>query len=154
MKALESSDAAVIEVGLGAALAAGPDFVPPYRLLAQIKAQRDRAGAVATLDQALARGNAISELDRARLELESAELSGNADARQSALGKLVKLDSGDSGVWRSLGDTLMNRHDYRQAQQAYQKASDLEPEDVALLTFTGYSPGQPAHTDAAMSALR
>ena len=40
MKALESSDAAVIEVGLGVAIAADPDFVPPYRLLAQIKAQR------------------------------------------------------------------------------------------------------------------
>ena len=154
MKALESSDVAVMEVGLGVALAADPDFVPPYRLLAQVKAQQDRAGAVATLDQALARGNAISELDRARLELESAELTGNADARQSALGKLVKLDSGDSGAWRSLGDTLMNRHDYRQAQQAYQKASDLEPEDVALLNLTGYAAGQAGNLDAAMSALR
>src|SRR5260370_42436179 len=127
MKAVERSDVAVTQAGLGAALAADPDFVPPYRMLAQIKAQQDRAGAVATLDQALARGNAISELDRARLELESAELSGNADARQSALGKLVKLDSGDSGEWRSLADTLMNRHDYRQPQQAFQTASDLEP---------------------------
>ncbi len=154
MKALESSDVAVIQVGLGAALAADPDFVPPYRLLAQIKAQQDRAGAVATLDQALARGNAISALDRARLELESAELSGNTDARQSALGKLVKLDSGDSSAWRSLGDTLMNRHDYRQAQKAYQNASDLEPEDVALLNFTGYAAGQAGDLDAAMSALR
>ena len=80
MKALESADATVMEVGLGVAIAADPDFVPPYRLLAQIKAQRqDRAGAVATLDRALARGNAIPELDRARLELESAELTGNAD---------------------------------------------------------------------------
>ena len=77
-------DAAVMEVGLGVAIAADPDFAPPYRLLAQIKAQRqDRAGAVATLDQALARGNAIPELDRARLELESAELTGNPDARQA-----------------------------------------------------------------------
>jgi tetratricopeptide (TPR) repeat protein len=152
-KALESSDLAVREVGLGAALAADPDFVPPYRFLAEVKAPRDRAGAVATLEQALARGN-ISELDRARLELQSAELSGNADARQSALAKVVKLDSGDAGAWRSLGDTMMNRHDYRQAQQAYQKASALEPEDAALFNLTGYAAGQAGDLDAAMSALR
>jgi TolB-like protein len=70
MKALESADATVMEVGLGVAIAADPDFVPPYRLLAQVRAQRqDRAGAVATLDRALARGNSIPEADRARLEL-------------------------------------------------------------------------------------
>ena len=46
MKALETGDATVMEVGLGVAIAADPDFVPPYRLLAEIKAQRqDRAGA-------------------------------------------------------------------------------------------------------------
>src|ERR1019366_9843718 len=100
----EAGDATVMEVGLGVAIATDPDFVPPYRLLAQIKAQRqDRAGALATLDQALTRGNAVPELDRARLELESAELTGNPDARQSALAKLVKPDSGDPNAWRWLG---------------------------------------------------
>jgi tetratricopeptide (TPR) repeat protein len=155
MRALESSDVTVMEVGLGVAIAADPGFVPPYRLLAQIKAQRqDRAGAVTTLDQALARGNDLPELERARLELESAELTGNPDTRQSALAKLVKLDSGDPNTWRALGDSLMNRHQYRQAQEAYRKASDLEPEDVALLNSIGYAAGQSGDTDAAMSALR
>ena len=40
MKALETSDATVREVGLGVAIAADPNFVPPYRLLAEAKAQR------------------------------------------------------------------------------------------------------------------
>src|ERR1019366_5397764 len=142
IRAAESGDATVMEVGLGVAIAADPDFVPPYRLLAQIKAQRqDRAGAAATLDQALARGNSIPELERARLELESAELTGNPDARQNALSKLVKLDAGDVNAWRSLGDSLMNRHQFRHAQEAYRKASDLEPEDVALLNSVGYAAG-------------
>ena len=155
MKALESTDATVMEVGLGVAIAADPDFVPPYRLLAQIKGQRqDRAGAVATLDRALARGNAIPELDRARLELESAELSGNAEARQAALTKLTKLDSGDAATWSALGASLMIRHDYKQAQQAYQKASELAPQDIAVLNTMGYAAGQAGDLDAAMSALR
>ncbi len=155
IKALESGDATVIEVGLGVAIAADPDFAPPYRLLAQIKAQRrDRAGAVATLEQALARGGAISELERARLELEAAELTGNRDAHQSALAKIVRLDSGDSIAWRAMGDSMMNRHQYGQAQQAYRKASDLEPEDVAALNSLGYAAAQAGDMDAAIGALR
>jgi len=55
IRALESSDTAVMEVGMGVAIAADPDFVPPYRLLAQIQAQRqDRAGAAATLERGAA----------------------------------------------------------------------------------------------------
>ena len=155
MRAMESSDAAVMEVGLGVAIAADPDFVPPYRLLAQIKAQRqDRTGAAATLDQALARGNTIAELERARLELESAELTGNPDARQNALTKLVKLDAGDINAWRALGDSLMNRHQFAQARETYRKASDLEPEDIALLNAIGYAAGQAGDLDTATSALR
>jgi tetratricopeptide (TPR) repeat protein len=154
-RALESSDAAVREVGVGVAIAADPNFVAPYRLLAEIKTQRqDRAGAAAVLDQALARGNAIAEIERARLELESAELTGNRDARQNALSKLVKLDGGDPNVWRALGSSLMNRHEYRQAQQAYQKAAELEPEDVLLLNSLGYAAVQAGDLDAAVATLR
>jgi Flp pilus assembly protein TadD len=81
-------------------------------------------------------------------------LTGNPDARQNALAKLVKLDAGDVNAWRALGDSLMNRHQFRQAQQAYRKASDLEPEDVALLNSMGYAAGQAGDLDAATSALR
>ena len=81
-------------------------------------------------------------MDRARLEFESAELSGNADARQTALTKLAKLDSGDAATWGALGASLMARHDFKQAQQAYQKASELKPEDIAVLNTLGYAAGQ------------
>ncbi len=155
IRALESGDAAMMEVALGVALAADPNFVPPYRLMAQVKLQRqDRAGAVAVLEQALAQGNSISPIERSRLDLEIAELTGNADARLAALTKLVKLDGADSGQWRGLGDSLMNRHEFKQAQQAYQKASELDPEDVSLLNSLGYAAGQAGDLDAALAALR
>ncbi|MEO8597459.1 MAG: tetratricopeptide repeat protein [Candidatus Solibacter sp.] len=154
-KALEASDPAVIEIAAGAAIAADPSFVAPYRLKAQLKIQRqDRAGAAAELEQALARAGALPELDRTRLELEIAELSGNTEARLGALNKLVKLDGGDVNVWRSLGDSLMNRHDFKQAQQAYQRASELEPDDVGLLNSTGYAAGQAGDFDVALAALK
>jgi tetratricopeptide (TPR) repeat protein len=155
MKALENGDPTVREVGLGVAIAADPDFVAPYRLLAEGKAQRqDPAGAVAALDQILARGNAIPELERTRLELQSAEWRGNFEARQAALTKLVKLDSRNAGVWSALAVTLMNRHENRQALQAFQKAAELEPQDPTVFNTMGYAAAQAGDIDAAMSALR
>ena len=48
----------------------------------------------------------------------------------------------------------MSRHDYRQAQQAYQKASDLAPEDVGLLNTRATPPARPAIWMPPSSALR
>jgi len=136
-------------------LAADPNFVPPYRVLAQVKLQRqDRAGALAALEQALAQGNAIPPVERTRLELEIAEYTGNLDARLAALTKLVKLDGADALQWRNLGDSLMLRHEFKQAQQAYQKATEIEPDDVALLNSLGYAAGQAGDSDAGLAALR
>ena len=75
-------------------------------------------------------------------------------ARQAALIKLTKLDSGDAATWSALGASLMSRHDYKQAQQAYQKASELAPQDISVLNTMGYAAGQAGDLDAAMSALR
>ncbi|HEY1494833.1 MAG TPA: tetratricopeptide repeat protein [Candidatus Solibacter sp.] len=155
VRALEAGDATVMEVGLNVAIAADPDFAPPYRLLAEMKLQRqDRAGALATVEQALARGNSIPEIDRARLQLLSAELNGTPEARQNALSKLTQLDSTDASIWRTLGDTAMGRHDYRTAAQAYQKALELQPDDVTLLNSLGYATVQAGDLDGAMKALR
>ncbi|MCU1236973.1 MAG: Tetratricopeptide 2 repeat protein [Candidatus Solibacter sp.] len=155
IRALESADPAVMEVGLNVAIDADPDFGPPYRLLAELKAQRnDRAGALSTIEQALARGNAIPELERARLQLVSAELSGNPTARQAALARLVQLDSGDSAAWRALADVAMGRRDYRTAAQAYHKALELDPDDVILLNLLGYAATQTGDLDDGMKALR
>ncbi len=155
IRALEAGDGAVMEVGLNVAIAADPDFAPPYRLLAELKVQRqDRAGALSTVEQALARGIGVPERERARLELVAAELSGNPDARQKALTKMVQLDGSDVNMWRALADTAMARHDYRAAQQAYRKAVELEPDDVALLNSEGYAAGHAGDMDAAIQALR
>jgi tetratricopeptide (TPR) repeat protein len=155
IRALESGDAAVMEVGLNVAIAADPDYAPPYRLLAELKVQRqDRAGALSTVEQALARGKAIPELEQARLQLVAAELSGNPAARQQALARLTQLDSGDVSTWRALGDVSMSRHDFRAGAQAYQRALDLDPDDAVLLNSEGYAAAQSGDLDAAMKALR
>jgi Flp pilus assembly protein TadD len=155
IRALEAGDASVMEVGLNVAIAADPDFAPPYRLLAEMKLQRqDRAGAVAALDQALARGNGIPELERARLQAMAAEINGAAEARQKALTQLAQLDPSDAPTWRALGDAALARHDTRAAAQAFQKALELEPDDIALLNSAGYASAQAGDMDRAMKALR
>jgi len=106
MTALESSDAAVTGQSLEQAIAADPDFGPPYRLLAQWKTQRqDRAGAVALLEQALSRGNRIPPAERARIELEMANLRDDAAGRQQSLAQLVKLEPRDATARRALAET-------------------------------------------------
>jgi tetratricopeptide (TPR) repeat protein len=154
IRALESGDPAVMEVGLNVAISADPDFSPPYLLLAEYQLQRqDRAAASATIERALAR-KTIPELERACLQLLSAGLSGSPEARQQALANLSRLDSADPGTWRALGETALARHDYRTSLQAYRKALELEPDDPALLNQVGYAAAFNGDLDAAMTSLR
>jgi tetratricopeptide (TPR) repeat protein len=153
--ALESTDGAVMEVGLNLAIGLDPDFVPPYRLLAQVRAQRqDQAGAMAALEQALARGQNIPEIERARLMLQAAELRGAPADRHSALAAIVKLDPGDATAWHALAESALNRHEYRQSMQAFQKALALEPADTALLNLLGYAAAYSGELETGMGALR
>jgi tetratricopeptide (TPR) repeat protein len=152
--ALESPDPDRIEQGLRAAIQADPDFPAPYRLLAQARAQRgDPQGAVALIEQALGRGDRIPQVERARLELEAAEIAGDLNGRLGALNKLVKLAPADAGAWRALGETQVNRHEYRRAKEALQKAVELEPGDAALWNSLGYAAAYAGDLAAADNAL-
>jgi Flp pilus assembly protein TadD len=155
IQALESSDAPQMEQNLTAAVQADPDFTAPYRLLAQERIRRgDRAGAAQAIEQALARGDRISPLDRARLELQSAEITADPAASQSALVKLSKLDPSDSAVWLALGQIAMNHHDYRQAVENLQKAAAIEPGEGTTWNLIGYAAAYDGQLETAMAALR
>jgi Flp pilus assembly protein TadD len=151
----EARDPAAAEVALNLAIAADPDFAAPYESLAQFRAQRgDRSGALALIEQAEARGGSIPELTRARLEVVASELRGDRTGLQNALASVVKLDSGDSTSWRALGELAYNRHQYRPAMQALQRASELEPGDSAALNLLGYAAAYAGELETGMAALR
>jgi tetratricopeptide (TPR) repeat protein len=153
--AQESATAAATAQNLDQAIAADPDFGPPYRLLAQLKAQQqDRAAAEALLGQALARSSAMPQAERARLELEAANLHRDFGARKSALTTLVTLEPNDPEVWRSLAQSCDSHREYPQAVQAYQKVLQLEPEDVNALNQLGYAAAYAGSFDTALNALR
>jgi Flp pilus assembly protein TadD len=153
--AKESATAAATAQNLEQAIAADPDFGPPYRLLAQLKAQQqDRAAAEDLLRQALARAAAMPPAERARLQLEAANLHGDSAARQTALTTLVALEPNDPAVWSSLAESSMNRRAYPQAVQAYRKLLEVEPEDTTALNQLGYAAAYAGSFDAALDALR
>ena len=155
MAAEESATTAATAQNLEQAIAADPDFGPPYRLLAELDAQRqDRAAADALLGQALARAGAMPPAERARLELEAANLHGDSAARKSALTTLVALEPNDATTWNSLAELCMSRREYQQAVQAYRKLVQVEPEDVGALNQLGYAAAYAGSLDTALEALR
>jgi len=155
MAAMESATDAGTAQNLDRAIAADPDFGPPYRLLAQLKAQQqDRAAADAVLGQALARAGAMPPAERARLELEAANLHGDSAASKSALTTLVALEPNDPTAWSSLAESCMSHHQYPQAVQAYRKLLEVEPEEVNSLNRLGYAAAYAGSLDTALDALR
>jgi tetratricopeptide (TPR) repeat protein len=153
--AQESDTAAATAQDLDQAIAADPDFGPPYRLLAQLKTQQqDRAAARALLGRALARAGAMPPPERARLKVEAASLDGDFAARKSALTTLVGLEPNDSAAWSSLAESCMNRREYQQAVLSYRKVLEVEPEDINALNQLGYAAAYAGSFDAALDALR
>jgi tetratricopeptide (TPR) repeat protein len=154
--ALEGQSPTSVADDLTLAVTADPDFLPPYLLLAQWKAQRqDRSGALATIQQALSRPAPASEsADRVRLELESANLRNDSAARLGALRTLVRIDPEDPASWQSLAASSMDRRLYREAAASYRKALDLVPSDVNLWNQLGYASVYAGDLQGAVSALR
>lgn len=155
MQSLESSTSEATMDTAQRAIAADPNFAPPYRLLAAAKArQQDVPGALAVLDAAAARGDAISPVERARNALDAATLRNDLAARRQALADIVKADPEDVASWRALGELSYAAHDYNQATTAFQKTLAAQPDDTAMLNELAYSQAYTGKLDAALATLR
>ena len=106
------------------------------------------------LEQALARGSRIPEVERARMEVEAANLRDDLAGRQRALAALAKLEPRDAPTWRSLGDTALSRRDYRVSVQAFQRALEVEPGDTSAWNQLGYAAAYAGDLSTALDALR
>jgi Flp pilus assembly protein TadD len=153
--ALEASDAAAMIAESRLAIAADPGFGPPYRTLAQTEAAGgDRAAAIATLDQALARGARMPPVERARMQFEKASLEGDATARFQALAAMAKASPADPELWRTYGQSAFLRHDYPPALEAFRQAIALEPDDVDSLNQMAYAAAYAGDLNEAGRLLR
>ncbi|MGA3095642.1 MAG: hypothetical protein ABSF25_04230 [Bryobacteraceae bacterium] len=152
VNALESFDQPSVAPTLERALAADRDFAAAYRLLAQWKAQRqDRTGALALLDQALARN--LPPVERARLELDSADLRGDAVARSRACATLARLSPSDPVVWRALAEAAMAAHAYQNSVNDWERSLTIEPQDAGALNQAGYAAAYAGDLPAATAFL-
>jgi tetratricopeptide (TPR) repeat protein len=154
VSALEAPNGETASRNLQAAIDADPNFGIPYPALARWKAQhQDLHGALSLLDSALARGTAIPELDRARIEAEAATLRGDAAGRWRAQMAAVKLNPNDPAGWLTIAETQLSQHEYAQSAQAYRKFLELEPEDANAWNQYGYVVAYAGDLKAAETAL-
>jgi len=152
--ALESPEITKSAEQLEQAVARDPGFAPAYSRLAQVKLQqRDLAGAQAILDQGLAHGSAMPEIERTKLALDRARLGGDAAAAERCLADLARLAPNDPEQWAVIAQTAMNHHHYAQAMEAYEKAASIEPEDVNLLNQLGYAAAYAGDLNTSVQAL-
>ncbi|HEX3876274.1 MAG TPA: hypothetical protein VHW24_04770 [Bryobacteraceae bacterium] len=151
---LEGKGIAQAASSMEEAIKADPDFGPAYRTLAELDAQRqDREGAVAVLSRALDRGS-IAPAERARIQLDRANLQNDVPGKQGAFAALAKLEPANSRAWASLAEVAVTRHDYGVALDAYRKAIQLEPDNFRFLNQMAYAATYAGHFDEGMAALR
>ena len=154
-KALESSDPTAVARYGEQAIAADPNFGMAYVMLAEVKAnQQDRAGAMALLQAAAARGNAIPQWDRIRLEMFVARLQGDRAGLERAVTAQVQAAPADPAGWSSLAEVLQQRRQFPQAVKAYERALAIEPEDANGWNQLGYAAAYGGDIETAMKALR
>lgn len=102
---------------------------------------------------AAASGARLNALDRARLDVISANLSGDSEAREKAIGNLAGLTD-DVQLWVSLAERRFVRKDYAAAASILEKALRIEPDNVQLWNQLGYARAYAGQTDAAVKAIR
>ncbi len=153
--AIEAPDPKAEESFARQAIATDPDFGAAYLLLADLKArERDRAGLMQVLEAASARGTALPQADRARLEVLTANLSGDWARRERALAVVVRLNPNDPAAWRGLAEVLSARHQDMGAARAYQRALTVEPEDASAWNQLAYAAASAGDLPAATAAIR
>ncbi len=153
--AMEASDPNAEESLARQAIGTDPDFGSAYILLADLKArERDHAGLMQVLEAASARGTALPQADRARLEVMIAGLSGDRAARENALALIVRLTPNDPAAWRGLAEVSSARHQEAQAARAFERALAVEPEDANTWNQLAYAAAAGGNLPAATSALR
>ena len=140
---------------LSRSIAADADFGAPYLALIELSlARKDSAAAERTLALARARGAAIPPIDRARLDVLAAQISGDRAALSESLASLSRLTPGDHNLLRMLGDSELAAKRFAAAIEYYKKALAAQPADAALLNTLGYAQAYAGDLDGAVKSLR
>ncbi len=122
------------------AVTADPNFGGGYLAWTRTAAQnRNRPELERALAAGLSRGASIAPLDRAYLELESANLRQDRAARVAALASIVKIDPSDAGNLRTLADAELASRRFGPAIKHYEQAVAVLPESAELWNLLSYA---------------
>lgn len=153
--ALDAPDSELSSRSLFRAIQADPDFGAAYLTLVQLsRARQDSATAQRVIEMARARGAAISTLDRARLEVASAQLSGDPAALSKSLAMLARLTPGDSALLGALAASELAAKRYLPAIDYFRKALAAQSGDAQLMNSLGYAQAYAGDLDGAVQTLR
>ena len=154
VEGLESSEPARQAASFERSVALDPNFGAPYVAWVRLLLTRgDRAGALAVIEKARARGNRITGASRAELDLLAAALSGDAAERRQALLGLSRATPADLDVLRQLASEEMAARRYDAAAGFYRKAVSLDPRDAATWNQLGYTEAFRGDLEGARNAL-
>ena len=64
------------------------------------------------------------------------------------------MEPGDINTWQTLAQLALSRHDYKQSEDAYQHALQIQPENATLLNELAYAAGYAGDLNAGFAALR
>ena len=148
--ALESTPATGTGL-LEQALRKDPNFGPAWVLLAAIKvAGSDAAGARETI--AAARTHNLTELDKASLDVQTASLTGNPQAKTAALKKLTALTPGDTTLLQAVADSETKAGAFVDAAADWRRLAELLPADADAWNQLGYNQSWAGNYAAAVVA--
>ncbi|MEO7649369.1 MAG: tetratricopeptide repeat protein, partial [Bryobacteraceae bacterium] len=151
---ISTTDVAAAAAALDRAIAIDGKFVSPYLLRASLAmAQKNREGAAMLLDRARAQQSAFSEVDRLRLEAESAALRGDAAGRRRALIALSTLTPFDAALVRGLADSDLAGGQYSSAVELFKRAAVLDPRDPNVMNQLGYAQSYAGDLTGAIATL-
>jgi tetratricopeptide (TPR) repeat protein/TolB-like protein len=137
---LDSTDPAAASRAYSRAVARDPNFGAAYVAWAELAAaQNDHTEAERVLALAAARGSAIAEISRARLDAVAAGLRRDPVAALRALAAEARLNPTDVTLDRQLAQANLNARRYRDAAENLRKALEIEPDNTALLNQLGYA---------------
>lgn len=154
ISALRAPDPGAADREFDRAVTADPGFGAAYLAWTQVLASRgDRERAVQVLAAARGHSARFSGLERDRLELIAATMSGDRAGRRQALIALTRSDPTDPAVYRMLAGLETTGHAYAAAAKWYTQALALEPGDAVLLNQLGYAHAWAGDLRSATAAL-
>ena len=117
-----------------------PDFGAAWLGWVDTLAQKgDTAQAIELANRALARSSLQSNVDRVRIELVSATLRRDSNARDKALSTLTGLLTTDVPVMQALAETELNARRFSVAAEVFNKIVKVDPENVGAMNSLGYA---------------